>query len=391
MNKIIKINAKSVQAVFMYIFGYLAIIIVELLSIGQSMGETSAKISFSFGNLAHRLPSLITSYVAIAFYTVAALGQAISKFKEHNEQYKDLEGKINEFTIKNYKPTIFNRYCMFINKKRKINAWKQYVIKKWKRLEKNQTYEDLTEWSVFSKKIQEFEKARDAGEDVRPPQTKSKYCIKRWKLETYFSDKYIEENIDRTKIRYQAINAGVVLGGCRANEYGIESDEYITTNKAAIVFIDRAPSSLMMMGTIAVITSFTIDAFSLMMHWTAWLMFVLKLITKIFSMINTIYNTTKYAEGYNQKVTMKDIRFRYGVCCEYEVWHAQELKRQEERKKKELEDEQNRRNNIAREPHDNESVAINGGQTERGNSGSEHTNVTYLPTITQLAENISTN
>jgi hypothetical protein len=347
MNKIIKINAKSVQAVFMYVLGYLTIIIVELLSIGQSMGEMEAKLSFSFSNLAYRLPSLITSYVAIIFYTIATLGQAVSKFKEHNEQYKDLEEKINEFTIKSYKPTIFNRYCSFINRKRKTNAWKQHIIKKWKRLEKRQTYENLTEWAIFSKRIQEFEKARNAGEEVSPPQTKSKYCIKRWKLETYFSEKYIEENIDRTKIKYQPINAGVVLGGCIANGHKIDEDEYITTNKAAIVFVDRAPTSLIMMGTIAIITSFTIDAFSLKMHWTAWLMFILKLIVKIYSMVNTIYNTTKYAEVYNQKITMKDIRFRWGICCEYNVWHAQELARQEERKKKELEDGKNRLNQLA--------------------------------------------
>lgn len=392
MSKIGKINAKNVQAVFMYLFGYLAIVIVELLSIDQAMGDTNMKLSFNLNNLINRLPSLLTSYAAIAFYTAAALGQAITKFKEENDSYKDLEKNINLFAKDCYKPTTFNKYCIFVNKKRKINAWRAQCFKEWKKLEKKQTYQDINDWEKFSIELKQYQEDKKTNPNAEPPQTESKYCLRRWRLETNLSPEYIEENIEKLRLKFKAINAGVVLGGCKANNYGMEEDEYITTNKATIVFVERAPSSLMMMGTIAIVTSFTIDAFSLMMHWTVWLMFILKLFIKLFSMINTIYSTTKYADSYNQKVTMKDIRFRWGICCEYKVWYAQELKRQEEKKKEIQNGSIEFDKTISIRCNDTiGELNTNRDEDKRDSGESDDSREFNLPVIYQQPENIPTN
>lgn len=319
--KIDKAKLKNIPIIGLYAIGLLLVAIVELLSIEQNTTSGEVKLHLSTENIANSLPSTVVSYVAIALYTTATMLSAIAKFRSTNKDFIDLETKIADFSRNNYIPITFNKYCQFVNRKRKINAWKKKMNSKWRKLEKKQTEKDYTEWVRFQAEKEENENAT----------TTNKYCLTRVRLEEMMSDEYIEAHIHSLDVKYDKINAGVVLGGVKADGQDLDEDEYITKNKALIVVLDRAPSYIMTMAAITLVTSIVVDSFDLRMHWTAVLLFVFKILVKVYSMANAIISTNKYASAYNERVTMKDMRFRWGVCSEYLIWHNQQLTIQKEK------------------------------------------------------------
>jgi hypothetical protein len=286
----------SIQAVFIYLIGMAAVTLVEFMSINQTMGGNEAKLLFDFKNLKAKLPGLLTSYAAIACYTVATLTACIAKFKETNEEYLATDKNISNFARDNYKPTLFGRYCSSINKKRKIAAWKRRCYKQWEKLEKlEKNPKNVNAWMKYSVALDDYEKAlkkfkedkENGAENLEipmMPETDNRYCTKRKKLETYLSQDYIDNNIERLKIKFDAITAGLVLGGVTSQKENIlTEDAYVTKHKSLKVIADRAPQSLSTMTIVMFCSSVVIDSFALELNWTAWLLFVFKLITKIYS------------------------------------------------------------------------------------------------------------
>ena len=320
---------KDIQIIFVYGFAIIFVGIMELLGIEQTMGDSSLKFSLEFDRLLRRAPLLLASYASIAAYTAATLAKAVSEFKEASDDYKDLEKKIANFAQNEYRPTIFKRFCLHVNKKRKMNAWKAKIYKQWTKLEKKETENDLAAWDEWQKE------KKEKGNAHLP--TENEYCLERARLERLTSEEYLEENVERLRVKYDAITSSVVLGGTKSSVDDITTDEYITKNKGLVVMADRAPTYMLSIALITMVTTILVDSFELEMHWTAWLLFVLKFSSKIFAMIWTIYNVKKYAETYNVKVTLKDIRFRWGMCCEHNQW----VRQQQKELSKETEDDTN--------------------------------------------------
>lgn len=313
----------------MYIFGFLSVTIVELLTINEVMGESSGSIGFDF-NLIKRLPSLLTSYFAIICYTVATLQGDIIKFKSNNDEFCLLKNKITTFARDSYRPSLFNQFAYIINTKRKANAWKKKITKKWSRMEQRQSDKDFAFWLDYLEKKSKLKE----GETL---EIKNRYVLKRLKLEKAINDNYIKENINTLPVKFNAINSGLVLGGIKKGSISLEEDEYINKHPGLMVVIERGPTSIASIAIISMITSITIDAFTITAHWVVWAMFLLKLLTKIYSLLNTVYSMHKYSESYNEKVTLKDIRFRCGIIYEYEAWVKKRLNELNLKKEEELE------------------------------------------------------
>ena len=311
---------KMLPLLFLYLIGFAMVTIVEFLSINQSAASGEIVLSFSTAAFKKNLPGLIICYSALGLYTAATLMMEINKFKKENKDYNLLNDKIADFARNNYVPLVFNKYCAIENRKRKIHAYKNLIIKKYNWLERFQTAKNYNAWVEFQK---ELAKPENAGKRIVP---KNKYCQKRQRLEELLSEDYIEENVDKRRVRYNKLSASLILGGKLSNSFDDYNDEYVTRMKALIVVIDRAPHYLIMLAVLSTVTSIAVEAFELHLHWTAILMFILRIFVKIFSMLNTIISTIKYAEKYNDTITLKDIRFRWGVCHEFNNWAQQQLK-----------------------------------------------------------------
>lgn len=307
---------KKLYLVLVYGLAFAALAVVEMLSIGQNMADSSVKLSFQFATLLNNLPSLLTSYAAVACYTAVTLTNEVLKFLDTDKEALDLQQQIHNFASTRYRPTLFNKFCHIKNRQRKINAWKYVLSTQFQKLERKETNDDFNEWTRYLAHQEEMEK----NKGLEPFKTTNKYCIKRIKLERMLSDKYIEENIDRISIEYDAINSSLILGGVREDSRFLFKDSYVTKGKGLKVFKDRAPTSILMFVLIAMVTSASVEMFNLDFHWTAWLLFVLKMITKVFTLSYVVYSMVHYAKEYNQQVTLADLRFRYGILCEHDAW-----------------------------------------------------------------------
>jgi len=51
---------------------------------------------------------------------------------------------------------------------------------------------------------------------------------------------------------------------------------------------------------------------------------LLSVITKLFVLLFQVYNSIKYANDWNVRITLKDIRFRKAVTQEFKVWLKQQ-------------------------------------------------------------------
>ena len=59
---------------------------------------------------------------------------------------------------------------------------------------------------------------------------------------------------------------------------------------------------------------------------------LLSIFVKCITLLFQAFTTIRYANEWNQTVTLKDIRFRRGIISEYNIWLTQEFKKQQEQK-----------------------------------------------------------
>lgn len=309
-----KPNMRTLFTVMLYVMAFAIVTIVEFLSITQVNADGEVILTFSLDAFKKSLPAIITGYVAIAMYIAATMSLEINKFKTTNEQYKTLKENIAEFAKTTYVPTIFNQYCTIKNKERKLHAYKNKINKQWNKLERFQTYKNYEIWHSYINAL---------AQDPNTPVPNNWYCKKRKRLEEKMTQEYIDTHINKVHIKFNALSSGVVLGGKVSANIDDYEDEFITKHKAMIVVADRAPHYMFMMAIMSFASSLAVEAFSITLSVAGALLFAFKIITKICSMVFAIIGTIKYAAGYNDTVTLKDIIFRWGVCHEFSNWAKQ--------------------------------------------------------------------
>lgn len=249
------------------------------------------------------------TYAALICITFATLLKIIDDFKTTDKEYTTSDAKIKEFAIKTYIPSIFSRYCDHTNKQRKLKQYIHNIKHKIFLLEKRASEEDIACWIS----------------DNKEAKAQNKYCQRRQLLEKQLTDQYIKANIDTTKVNYDRVTSAVVLGGYYAKDENSQVNDFVTKNKGWKATRENLPSILFgfAMTTLSssIIVSFAFNQAQ-----------IVPIIVKCFTLVFQAFMTIRYANEWNQTVTLKDIRFRKGIVNEYEHWVIQEYKKQEAEK-----------------------------------------------------------
>jgi hypothetical protein len=253
--------------------------------------------------------------MAIICIIVATLLKIIDEFKLKDKEYIEADKAIKDFATKTYRPSLFSKFCDHTNKKRKLKQYVHNIKRKIYELENKASEEDLSVWVNGTKEDKE----------------KNEYCKKRLNLEKQLTDDYIKKNIDTAKVDYDKISSAVALGGYYSREDSKYANEFITKNKSSKMARDQAPRLLfgfaMTCFSSSLIISFAFDASS-----------IIPILVKCVTLLFQAYTTIRYANEWNECVTLKDIRFRKGVITEYNNWIKQEYLRQQTEKQEQKKD-----------------------------------------------------
>lgn len=297
---------KRIQYILIYVCGFVLIGVTSLISgdIGWR-GLNDWKFYVDTG----------LTYAAIICIIVATLLKIIDDFKVKDKEYLEADKAIKDFATKTYRPSLFSRFCDHTNKKRKLKQYVHDIKRKIYLLETKASDEDLSVWVNGTKEDKD----------------KNEYCRKRLNLEKQLTDDYIKKNIDTTKVDYDKISSAIALGGYYSKEDSKYANEFITKNKTGKMAREQAPHLLfgfaMTCFSSSLIISFAFDAAS-----------IIPILVKCITLLFQAYTTIRYANEWNQTVTLKDIRFRKGVITEYNNWIKQEYARQQAAKQENKKD-----------------------------------------------------
>jgi hypothetical protein len=297
---------KKVQYILIYVCGFVLIGVTSLISgdVGWR-GLNDWKFYVDTG----------LTYAAIICIIIATLLKIIDDFKAKDAEYIAADKDIKDFATKTYRPSLFSKFCDHTNKKRKLKQYVHDIKRKIYLLETKASEEDLHIWVNGTKE------ARD----------KNEYCQKRLNLEKQLTDDYIKKNIDTTRVKYDKISSTIALGGYYSKEDNKYANEFITKNKSGKMAREQAPHLLfgfaMTCFSSSLLVSFAFDSSS-----------IIPILTKCVTLLFQAYTTIRYANDWNQTVTLKDIRFRKGVITEYNNWIKQEYVRQQTEKQENKKD-----------------------------------------------------
>lgn len=297
---------KRIQYILIYVCGFVLIGVTSLIS-----GDIGWR---GFQDWKFYVDTGLT-YMAIICIIIATLLKIIDDFKQKDAEYIAADKDIKDFATKTYRPSLFSKFCDHTNKKRKLKQYVHDIKRKIYLLENKATDEDLNTWVNGTKEEKE----------------NNEYCKKRLNLEKQLTDDYIKKNIDTTKVNYDKISSAIALGGYYSKEDSKYANEFITKNKGGKMAREQAPRLLfgfaMTCFSSSLIISFAFDATS-----------IIPVLVKCITLLFQAYITIRYANDWNQTVTLKDIRFRKGVITEYNNWIKQEYLRQQAEKKEQKKD-----------------------------------------------------
>jgi hypothetical protein len=251
-------------------------------------------------NFAWYVDQVITSFAIITTVT-ATVYLIIDNFKGNDKEYLKLENDIKEFADKEYVPTLFARFLEYINPKRKRLQHEHNVKKKLYLLDKKAKDRDLYLW--------EF------GNDKQ--KKNNYYCRKRAKYEKRLEQSWIERNLTSINVPYDKITSSLVLGGYYSSSENNSPNEYVTKFTETKIVKDKAPVLIMGIAISSMASSIVV---TLLFDDAA----LLSVITKLFVLLFQVYNSIKYANDWNVRITLKDIRFRKAVTQEFKVWLKQQ-------------------------------------------------------------------
>jgi len=257
----------------------------------------------NFGNLQSYtwyVDQIITSFAIITTVT-ATVYMIVDNFKSNDKEYIKLENDIKEFADKEYVPTLFARFLEYVNPKRKRLQHEHNVKKKLFELDRKVKDKDLFIWN--------------SGTDEQ--KRKNFYCRKRLKYETRLTEQWMINNLNSLNVPFDKLTSALVLGGYYAKEDNASPNEFITKDTETKIVRDKFPALILGIAITSVSSSILV---TLIFNDAA----LLSVITKFFVLLFQVYNSIKYANDWNQKITLKDIRFRKAVTQEFKVWLKQQ-------------------------------------------------------------------
>lgn len=293
--------------IFLYLLGFVIIGVTSFIT-----GDVGLD---SFKDASYYIDNLLT-YLAIICIIVATLLKIIDDFEKTNVEYLECQTTISDFARgKTFVPSILSKYCDILNSKRKEKQFIHNLKKEFWKLDKKATDEDFHIWNYGT----EEEKSKNF------------YCKKRIIIEEKLSKEWLKKNLHLTRVDYDKITSGLILGGYFSEEENGQANEFITKNKVKRVAKDKLSTLLLSFG----ISSF---ASCLVLNFQFTASGMINVIVKCLILCWHTFMTIRYANDWTIQVTLKDIRFRKGLIQEYEKWIIQEAKALEETPKEVIND-----------------------------------------------------
>lgn len=247
--------------------------------------------------------NIVTTNIGTLCIIVAILIHAITKFKLTDPEYLTACDNINKFYNTSYQATIFGSFCHGVNKKIKCDTYKDKIHKKYSKLKPS--LKDLTIYN---------------GNDEKA-KSENKYCRKVKYYGMLLSEDYINANLEKIKIKYNGISDSLVFSGCVTDS---SKKNYITKNKFGKVFKDLLPRYILSFGITLIVASVIPDTKDGITLAT-----IFKTCSKLFTMSTQIYFAINYASDYCQTVVLHDIRFRWSVITDYNMWYLSKTQQKE--------------------------------------------------------------
>jgi hypothetical protein len=137
------------------------------------------------------------------------------------------------------------------------------------------------------------------------------------KYEKRLEQSWIEKNLTSINVPYDKITSSLVLGGYYSSSENNSPNEYVTKFTETKIVKDKAPVLIIGIAISSMASSIVV---TLLFDDAA----LLSVITKLFVLLFQVYNSIKYANDWNVRITLKDIRFRKAVTQEFKVWLKQQ-------------------------------------------------------------------
>lgn len=251
---------------------------------------------FSFKNLskADFWIGLILTNLGNISIILAIILINVDSYKSKDEEYIGMQTEIHTFRKTKYIAPLFVKFCNEINKKTKIIYYKNKIEKKYSKLKPKP--KDL---NIYN-----------SGSDTE--KLNNKYCQKVEYYNYLLSDKYINENIDKIKMKYPIVSASLIFSGYRDD---LSLVDYITKHKAKKVILDFLPKFLISFSITVLLASMVPSLKDNISIAT-----VLNTLARLFAVCIQIYFAKDYSKRYNNEVTFHDIQFRVSKINEYIVW-----------------------------------------------------------------------
>jgi hypothetical protein len=248
---------------------------------------------------------MLLTYVAFLCIVASTVLKKVDDFIATDEEYLYLDKGIKDFAMTTYRPTAFSKFLAKLNLERKKRQFYHNVTRSLQLLDDTATDKER---SIMVIGTDEEKRACD-------------YCYKREAYIKQLEPDWIDQNIATLSVPYDQVTYDIILGGFYSkNKDGV--NPFITKNKTWKMIRDRAPGMLLSFAIMSFISAMVLDiAYSPNA--------VLQLIVKILALFWNIYTALRYSEVWIQTVTLKDIRFRYGIVAEYNAWIINEYKEQE--------------------------------------------------------------
>lgn len=282
---------------------YFILYAISLALIGiTSLIDKDSGINFeNLRNFTWYVDQIITSFAIITTVT-ATVYMIVDNYKNNDVEYLKLENDIKEFADKEYVPTLFSRFLEFVNPKRKRLQHEHNVKRKLYLLDKGVTDKDLVIWNEGTDKQKKG----------------NRYCRLRAKYELRLTDAWIERNLKFVNVPYDKLTSALVLGGYYSKADNDSPNEFITKYTETKIVRDKFPVLILGIALTSVASSIVV---TLLFDDAA----LLSVVTKLFVLLFQVYNSIKYANEWNVKITLKDIRFRKAVTQEFKVWLKQQV------------------------------------------------------------------
>lgn len=251
----------------------------------------TAHIFYDINNIIVRA---VLNAAALILIIYGVIMYKISARKDKDPEYARHKLSIDDSHF-SFRPVLWKQYEDPINLTRKINAWRDQCIDKEVLLDNKATEEDLR---IFVK-----------GTDEEKEQ--NKYCRSKALIRYFYSDEWINENIQFKKIKFDKITYRLIFIGDVPSKEANRSNEYITKNKLGIIVVENLPRIILGAGVSILLSLLVVDIINFNMAVLA------NAFIAIANIAWNIYLSINYANAFFDSKVLWDIAFRDGVAKEY--------------------------------------------------------------------------